>query len=64
MIVEGGAVTHQSFLDAGLWDEIRVETSTTKFVEGGTPAPLLPHNVKPISYEEYDGNTITIVAHA
>ncbi len=58
LIVEGGTVTHQAFLDAGLWDEIRVETSTTKYVPGGTPAPLLPHDVKPISYEEYDGNSI------
>ncbi len=58
LIVEGGTVTHQAFLDAGLWDEIRVETSTTKYVSGGTSAPHLPHDVKPISYEEYDGNTI------
>ncbi|MFW5612872.1 MAG: bifunctional diaminohydroxyphosphoribosylaminopyrimidine deaminase/5-amino-6-(5-phosphoribosylamino)uracil reductase RibD, partial [Prevotella pectinovora] len=32
LIVEGGAITHQSFLDAGLWDEIRIETATSKFV--------------------------------
>lgn len=58
LIVEGGAITHLSFLDAGLWDEIRVETATAKFVKTGTEAPRLPHDVKPISHEEYDGNVI------
>lgn len=58
LIVEGGAITHQSFLDAGLWDEIRIETATAKFVKTGTEAPRLPHDVKPISHEEYDGNVI------
>lgn len=60
LIVEGGAITHQSFLDAGLWDEIRIETATSKFVKTGTEAPWLPHDVKPISHEEYDGNVIDI----
>ena len=58
LIVEGGTFTHQSFLDAGLWDEIRVETATAKFVKTGTEAPRLPHDVKPISHEEYDDNVI------
>mgnify|MGYP002673725934 FL=1 len=58
LIVEGGAITHQFFLDAGLWDEIRIETATSKFVKTGTEAPRLPHGVKPISHEEYDGNVI------
>ena len=58
LIVEGGAITHQSFLDAGLWDEIRIETATSKFVKTGTEAPRLPHDVKPISHEEYDDNVI------
>ena len=58
LIVEGGAITHQSFLDAGLWDEIRIETATAKSVKTGTEAPRLPHDVKPISHAEYDGNVI------
>ena len=58
LIVEGGAITHQSFLDAGLWNEIRIETATSKFVKTGTEAPRLPHGVKPISHEEYDDNVI------
>ncbi len=64
LIVEGGAITHQSFLDAGLWDEIRIETATAKFVKTGTEAPRLPHGVKPISHEEYDGNVIDIYERA
>ena len=60
LIVEGGAITHQSFLDAGLWDEIRIETATSKFVKSGTEAPRLPHDVKPISHAEYDDNVIDI----
>ena len=62
LIVEGGAITHQAFLDAGLWDEIRVETSLSTDVENvvtaGTVAPKLPHNIRLISYEAYDGNII------
>lgn len=62
LIVEGGAITHQAFLDAGLWDEIRVETLLSTSVENsvtsGTPAPMLPHNIRLISHEVYDGNVI------
>ena len=58
LIVEGGSITHQTFLDAGLWDEIRVETSTVVAVEKGTKAPLLPRNIHPVSHEQYDGNVI------
>ena len=41
LIVEGGLRTLNSFIDAGLWDEIRVETAPIT-VTGGTPAPHLP----------------------
>jgi len=57
LIVEGGAKTHRSFLDAGLWDEIRVETSPV-IVTGGTPAPPLPADIKIKDMARYDGNTI------
>lgn len=60
LIVEGGAITHQAFLDAGLWDEIRVETAVGKSVETGTEAPRLPHDVRLLTHEEYDGNVIDI----
>ena len=62
LIVEGGAITHQAFLDAGLWDEIRVETNLSTTVENvvtsGTRAPKLPQNVKLLRHEAYDRNII------
>ena len=58
LIVEGGLKTHEAFLSARLWDEIRVETAPIT-VTGGTPAPTLPADARIISRETYDGNTIT-----
>ncbi|PRD48669.1 bifunctional diaminohydroxyphosphoribosylaminopyrimidine deaminase/5-amino-6-(5-phosphoribosylamino)uracil reductase RibD [Sphingobacterium haloxyli] len=40
LIVEGGAMTIQSFIDAGLWDEARVFVSQSRWNQG-KPAPLL-----------------------
>ena len=45
LIVEGGRQTHESFLSAGLWDEIRVETAPVT-VTDGTPAPRLPADAR------------------
>lgn len=61
LIVEGGASTLQSFIDAGLWDVIRIETAP-RLTFGGTQAPKLPHvegdeRVR-TSCKQYDGNTI------
>ena len=58
LIVEGGAQTHQSFIEKGLYDEIRVETNTLMKVGAGTPAPLVPTDVACFSSETFDGNTI------
>ena len=57
LIVEGGAETLRSFLVQGLWDEIRVETST-QTVSDGTRAPQVPANAVVKRIEEYDGNRI------
>lgn len=57
LIVEGGAKTLSSFIQLGLWDEIRVETAPFA-VEDGVMAPTLPKNVIVESTEMYDGNTI------
>ena len=57
LIVEGGRQTHESFIEAGLWDEIRVETAPIT-VDDGTPAPKLPAEVILMSKRNYEGNTI------
>jgi diaminohydroxyphosphoribosylaminopyrimidine deaminase/5-amino-6-(5-phosphoribosylamino)uracil reductase len=57
LIVEGGRQTHESFIEAGLWDEIRVETGTIT-VSDGTRAPQLPANVSLLSSDVYDDNQI------
>lgn len=44
LIVEGGRQTHDSFIEAGLWDEIRMEVAPIT-VADGTHAPQLPSNV-------------------
>ena len=59
LIVEGGCKTLQSFIDAGLWDEIRVETAPLT-VTDGTPAPHLPTDALLCNQEEREGNKISI----
>lgn len=61
LIVEGGAKTLQSFLNAGLWDEIRVETAPLT-VTDGTPAPHIPTDIRLIRQDIYDGNIISVFA--
>ena len=57
LIVEGGRQTHESFIEAGLWDEIRVETAPMT-VTDGTPAPKLPAEAKVQSQQVYGQNMI------
>ena len=57
LIVEGGRQTHESFIEAGLWDEIRVETAPFT-VSDGTCAPKLPADVRIRSQQVYDKNII------
>ena len=59
LIVEGGAKTLTSFLNDGLWDELRVETNLSLNVQKGTPAPPIPHEAKAIDKEIYGSNIIT-----
>lgn len=63
LLVEGGRQTLQSFLDAGLWDEIRVETAPM-VVSAGTPAPQLPSALRLVSQQSYDGRRIVTVRRA
>ena len=57
LIVEGGACTLRSFIEADAWDEIRVETAPF-CVSGGTAAPTLPDDVRLVCHEVYDHNII------
>ena len=58
LVVEGGAKTLQSFLDAGLWDEIRIETAPFT-VDKGIEAPRLPGNIRITGIEHYGNAIIT-----
>ena len=42
VLVEGGQQVLQAFLDAGLWDEVRMITNTGLFAGSGVAAPKLP----------------------
>ena len=51
VLVEGGAMLLQSFIDAGVWDEARIinnEELTLRHAQGnnGLHAPVLNHGVK------------------
>lgn len=58
LIVEGGANVLQSFIDKGLWDEIRVETASF-IVPNGIDAPVLPENARIAKTENYGNIIIT-----
>lgn len=57
LLVEGGRRTLMSFVDAGMWDEIRVETGQCT-TGGGTQAPSLPCDAVLRSKETIDGNVV------
>ena len=58
LIVEGGAQTHSSFLEKGLWDELRVETNLSMTVTDGTRAPQIPAEAVVTESQKYDNNLI------
>ena len=70
LIVEGGCQTHESFIQAGLWDEIRMEVAPITdeirmevapiTVSDGTRAPQLPSDIRLLSKKEYGENTMSI----
>lgn len=57
LLVEGGRQTLLSFIEAGLWDEIRVEKAGM-VVGDGTPAPPIPKNAIPHLRECWDGRMV------
>ena len=61
LLVEGGAKLLQSFVDASLWDEARVEINNSLVVGNGISAPVLPENTL-VGKEKSDGNEIMLFA--
>ncbi len=59
VIVEGGAVLLQSFIDEQLWDEARLITNTHLQIENGLPAPQLINAVE-ISADASTGDLVTL----
>lgn len=57
LLVEGGAELLRSFMDAGLWDIIRVEVNPALSVNEGVAAPAFPLSV-PVREEQCGGNRI------
>jgi diaminohydroxyphosphoribosylaminopyrimidine deaminase / 5-amino-6-(5-phosphoribosylamino)uracil reductase len=58
VLVEGGAVLLQSFIDAGLWDEARIIRNPEMIAGDGVPAPVLKEN-QAVGKEETGGDEIT-----
>ncbi len=58
VLVEGGAKTLQSFIDAGLWDEARVIVNVELQIEKGIKAPVLV-KAKLQKQEKYFSDLIT-----
>ena len=58
LIVEGGAQTLQSFMEEGLWDELRVETNLSMTVTDGTRAPQIPSEAMVTESHKYDDNLL------
>jgi diaminohydroxyphosphoribosylaminopyrimidine deaminase/5-amino-6-(5-phosphoribosylamino)uracil reductase len=44
LLVEGGAQLLQSFIDASLWDNARVEVNKSLVVSEGVSAPVIPES--------------------
>ena len=41
VMIEGGAILIQSFIDEGIWDEARVITNSKLILKAGIPSPIL-----------------------
>ena len=62
MIVEGGAILWQSFIDAGLWDEARIIRNEQLTINNGINSPELK-NMDLQKKEKYFGDTINYFYH-
>ena len=62
VIVEGGALLLQSFIDEGLWDEARMITNENLSIGEGVQAPVLEHHSL-VHTEHIFGDRISIFHH-
>ncbi len=58
LIVEGGRQALTAFIDAGLYDEVRIETATALRVAAGTRAPSLPADMQLLQKKAFDNQVI------
>lgn len=62
LIVEGGSQTHQAFIAAGCWDELRIETAPWS-LDQGINAPALPEGAHLTSRNVYDDHVIAVYSN-
>ncbi|MBQ8046514.1 MAG: bifunctional diaminohydroxyphosphoribosylaminopyrimidine deaminase/5-amino-6-(5-phosphoribosylamino)uracil reductase RibD [Prevotella sp.] len=58
LVVEGGRATLQSFIDLGLWDELRIETATKLISGRGTRAPQRSEAVRLFDRQQFGDNIV------
>jgi diaminohydroxyphosphoribosylaminopyrimidine deaminase / 5-amino-6-(5-phosphoribosylamino)uracil reductase len=59
VLVEGGATLLQSFIEEGVWDEVRVIQNSKLNIQNGLNAPIL-RNAEKVSEHQLFGDTIQI----
>lgn len=62
VLVEGGAKLLQSFIDEGLWDEIRIIKNEGLIINNGLQAPLY-HAINPVSQIKIESDTVSTYYH-
>ena len=58
ILVEGGSITLQHFIESGLWDEARVITGQEKFAEGITAPNITSFSEKPNTTKTLERNVL------
>ena len=61
LLVEGGAKLLQSFVDASLWDEARVEVNNSLVLGTGVPTPIIPQATI-VEKKKCGGNDVLLYA--
>ncbi len=63
VLIEGGAKLLQSFIDSGIWDELRIITNAELQISKGVSSPLF-HDAKLLRTETYGSDTIRYYINA